>query len=380
MSFDFRTIREPSGDPLLRFVKHLQRVVSKAQTKDLINQLEDSEDIFGSSQDTRSAIKFQTDLNYNHVFHFDRPYYPPIDGDFVTCWIKGTSMGSTMRDYSEYGNNGNIRLGEPILVNGEPFDYLILDGNIGVPSTAVRFNRTTSPSYNNESCFIPDNTNLQITGLSTGFSIFIRFRLQSIEETDGRSTTLYEKIDDSTPNNGFMLQVKNDGSLVAIVNKNGTITAKQTGIGVIEPNAVYDVWLTFDISGPTIKIYVNSGEQPLTDFTGSVNWQEDLTNHDLWLMNRGYLSKGFAHGDLYDFVFYQKEKIVSQTEVNNHYINKLSISAIPAGQIMIANHWATKEEIIRIEFTGIYRYDIGGTVAELASFTSTCFMSGTFTT
>ena len=377
MSFDFRTIRQPSGDPLLKFVNHLQRALSKKLTKDLVDQMEDSEDIYSVGQDIDSAIKVQTDLSYNHVFKFDKEYYAPIDANYVTCWIRGRGMGFSLRDYSEYENTASLN-GEPILVNGTPFDYLMLTENDGVPSTALRFNRTTSNSYNAENIQIPETTDLRITSLATGFSIFIRFRLQTLEETNGRSTTLYQKIDDSTPNNGFMLQVKTDGSLVAIVKKGGTTTAKQTGSGTIQPNTVYDVWLTFAVSGPTTKIYVDNGEQVLTDFTGSVNWQDDLTNHNLWLMNRGYLSKGWAHGDLYDFKFYQKEKIVSLTEIQNHYTNKLSISAIPAGQVMMANYWAPIAIVERITFTGIYRYDIAGSVAELASFTTTCF-TGAFT-
>lgn len=381
MSFDFRTIRQPSGDPTQKNINHLQRALSKKLTKDLVDQLDDSEDIYSSGQNIDSAIKFQTDLSYNHVFTFDKEYYHPIDADYLTCWIRGRGMGSTLRDYSEYGNTADINHGEPILVNGAPFDYLMLNGNVGAPSTALRFNRSTSPSVNAEWAQIPETADLQITGLSTGFSILVRFRLQTLEETDGRSTTLYQKIDDSTPNNAFMLQVKTDGRLVAIVKKGGTTTAKETDIGIIEPNVVYDVWITFDVSGPTLKIYVNDGELPTSNFTGTVNWQEDLTNHDLFLMNRGYLSEGFAHGDLYDFKFYQKEKIVSLTEVNNHFENRLSISAIPPGQVAMTNYWTPSSSLstARVVLTQIYRYDIGGSVAELASFTSTCFTGVAFT-
>ena len=127
---------------------------------------------------------------------------------------------------------------------------------------------------------------------------------------------------------------------------------------------------------------INNNEEVLSNFTGSVNWQEDLTNHDLWIMNRGYLTEGFTHGDLYDFMFYQKEKVVSDVEVNNHYTNKLSISAIPAGQILVANHWSVGTVIdqLRTIVTGIFRYNIAGGGSAFAGYTSTGFTSTGYTT
>jgi len=212
----------------------------------------------------------------------------------------------------------------------------------------MRFNRPTSDLENQEYLQIPDDTDLQITTLSTGFSIFIRVQILSAANQNGQARTVYEKIDDSTPNNASMLQVTSDGRLVFIVKRGGTTYAKQTGSGLVPPQTVYDIFCVYAVSGNTIQIFVNGIEQSLNNYTGSVTWQTTLTNHDLFIFQRGAGSNaGFLYGDLFDFKFY-KELVVSSTQVINHWNNKITISNIPYGQCMITNYWATFGGIVSV--------------------------------
>ena len=230
----------------------------------------------------------------------------------------------------------------------------------------MRFNRQTSDFQNQEWLQVPDDPALQVAGLATGFSIFTRFQLYSIDQQEGRARTIFEKIDDSTPNDATMLQVKDDGRLVFIVKDGGVTTAKETGVALTPAFSVYDVFVTYAVSGHVIHIYVNGVDQTLSDFGGSVNWQTTLTNHDLFIFRRGLGDDGgFVDGDLFVFKRYQ-EMIVSQTQVTNHWNNKITISSIPYGQCMVTNYWATFGET--------------GVIMPTCSFSYTSFTSTSFTT
>ena len=161
-----------------------------------------------------------------------------------------------------------------------------------------------------------------------------------------------------------MLQVKSDGRVVFIVKIGGVTTAKETGMALTPPFSVYDVFVTYAVSGPTIHIYVNGVDQSLNNFTGTVNWQTTLTNHDMYIFQRGAGSNaGFVNGDLYVFKYY-KEMVVSSTQVTNHWTNKITISPTAFGECMITNYWAT--------FGG------AGVIPTLCSFSSTSFSSTSF--
>jgi len=287
-----------------------------------------------------SVIKYHT-IQSEQRFDFNTIYYPTFepDGNIVRVLLRGTSLGNILADRSGFNNDASI-YGDPTLVEST-FDPGI--HTYGTKSTAMSLNRATSTTANQEYLQIADNTGTQITGLTTGFSIFIRFQVRDITDQNGLSRTLFEKIDDSTPNNGYMLQVKDTGKLVFIVKKAGVTIAKETAAGLIttSANSVYDVFLTFAVSGSVMHVYINGTDRTLTTFAGSVNFQSTLTNHDLFLFFRGKGSTGgFVDGNLFDFKYY-REKVVTSTEVTNHWNNKLTISPTAFGHCMITNYWAT---------------------------------------
>ena len=344
MSFDFRTVREPSNDPVLKYITSLQKQMSKVLTKDQIDQLEGAEDIFGDVTDTDSAIKFQTNLNSLNLFTFDKQYYPPFEPDHgkLRLWLLGGNLGAYLKDYSTFDRTCSI-LGDPILVDGSPFDSGIHTS--GTKSIALRFNRPTSIVEGTE-CIQVDATSTTTLGVAsrvTGKSYFARVRLFDLSTQEGFSRTIFEKIDDSTPNDAAALIVTQDGRLRFYIKRAGTFYNAQTATGTITTDTVYDIWCTYAVSGNVQHIYVNNVDKSLTD-PGNPNLQSDLTNNDLWIFQRGAgTDAGFVYGDLYDFRIYD-EKVVSGTEVGYFNTNKWSISDIPFGQVMIAGYWATYDE------------------------------------
>lgn len=339
MSTDFRGLVPASNDPLLQIFVALQKKFAKfitTQQVDLIDS--DNEDIYSDGQDMDTVIKYHS-LNHEQLFSFDKKFYPTFepDGQYVTLYLKGRSMGNTLKDWSGFNNTAEIH-GDPILV---PSDFDPGTYTYGTKSTALRFNRTGGEFENNEWLQVPDAANLRVSSLSTGFSMFFRFQLYNIDNQNGRSRTLFQKIDDATPDNATMLQVKSDGRLVFIVIDGGVTTAKETGAALTPPFSVYDVFVTYTVSGSVLHIYVNGVDQTLNDFTGDINWQTSTTDYDLYIYQRGAGSDaGFANGDMFIIKRYQ-EMIVSQTQVTNHWNNKITISPHEYGTSMITNYWAT---------------------------------------
>jgi concanavalin A-like lectin/glucanase superfamily protein len=340
VSFDFRGIRVQSNDPMLQFLVEQQKKLAKFLTD---NQLEstdsDNEDIYSDAQDMETAVKYHSELGGQHKFLFIKDYYPPFEPDFnqVKCWIRGTNLGNTIEDISGFNSHATL-YGDPTLVDGTiDLGYQ----THGVKSIALRLNRPTSDFENEEWLQIPDTTGLQLASATTGFSAFFRIRMQSLAQQGGRDATIIEKIDDSTPNNGILLKVEPDGTLDFIVKDGGVTTAKETAAGAIVAGTVYDIFVTYATSGPTIHIYINGVDQTLSNFAGSVNWHETLTNHDVFIGRRGLgNTEGFAYMDFYDFKPYYN-RIVNQTEVTQHQTNKWTIANIGFGHVMIVDHYAT---------------------------------------
>jgi hypothetical protein len=344
-SFDFRGIRIQGNDPQTQFIIELQKRLIQFLTENQVAALEsENEDIYLDAPDMETAIKWHSELGSQQLFDFHRTYYPPFepDGQFVTLYIKGRNLGNTLTDYSGFNNFITIH-GDPTLVAG-PADFDPGIHTHGTKAKAIRFNRPTSKFENDEWLQITDSTRLQIAGQTVGFSLFVRFICYSLADQGDWSPTIYEKIDDSTaiPNDAQMLEVKSDGRLVFIVRDGAVNVPKQTAAGTIVAGEIYDVFVTYGVSGAVMHVYVNGVDKTLSNFTGNINWQTDNNNHDMCIARRGLgEDAGFHYCDVFIFKYY-REMIVSQTQVTNHWINKQTISPHPFGRTMVANYFATK--------------------------------------
>jgi len=349
LSFNIRNIREISNEPQTKFINQLAKKLSKFLTEQEVEKLEGKEDIYSNAEDVESIIKHHT-FGSTKYFDFQTMYYPPVepDGDKVTCWVKGDNIGGTVNDISGFANHGTVN-GDPILVDGAPFDYGIHTG--GNKSIALRFNRPTSSLENQEYIIIPDAVNLGINGIATGMSYFIRFKLGSIVEQNGWGRTLFEKVDDNTPDNAIRVLVADTGRITVRIKRGGTQYNSQTAASTIAAGTVYEVFITYAVSGNITHVYVNNVDKTLSDPGTSTNWHGDLSNHDLAIFARGVFSdNGRVYGDLYDYMIY-REKVVSAAEVGYHFTNKWTIGNIAYGHVLVSDYWATYVEPAQAAYT-----------------------------
>jgi hypothetical protein len=335
--FNIRNIREISTEPLTKFTNSLAKKFFKFLNEQQQEKLENKEDIYSISDDSGSVIKYHN-FTSTHSFDFLTQYFPPSEPDLdkMKLWIKGDNIGNTINDISGYSNHGTLH-GDPMLIDGTPFDYGIHTG--GTKSIAVRFNRPTSELVNAEYIAIPDATNLQISGIATGMSYFLRFRIHSLANQGSQNRTLLEKKDNSTPTNGMIVKVTTDGKLIVIITRSGTDYKQETATSTIATDTVYELWITYAVSGNTIKVYLNNVDKSLSASSDTPNYHAG-SNLEFNIFRRGAGSQGYVYGDFWDFELF-KEKVVSATEVGRHYTNKWTLADIPFGQVMISDYWAT---------------------------------------
>lgn len=338
MSIDFRGLRPRSDDPLVQVFTELQKKFAKfitAQQTELIDS--DNEDIYTDGQDMDSVIKYHSELSSQTKFTFDKKYYPAGDAILISCWLRSMDLGNAVKDRSGH-NNQAVLHGDPTLVDGT-LDLGIMTQ--GAKSIARRMNRPSSDLQNQEWISVPDAPDVRIASLTVGISIFVRFRLLSLDDQGGRAPTIFEKIEDASATNAMMLQAKSDGRLIFVFKNGGTLIAKESALPTVVTGAVYDVWMVFDEADDSIHGYKDGVELTLEDFTGNINWQSNTTDYDLQIFRRGPdEEEGFVYGDFYDYKIYQ-EYVVSDLDVQRHFINKWTISDIPFGQVMITNYWST---------------------------------------
>ncbi len=373
MSANLRDIREISNSPNDKFVSHLAKKISDFANAQQTQDLENKEDIYSSAQDVDSKLSFHNFVSNKQFTNIE--YFPPNepDGDKVRVFIKPRNMGDNVPDMSGEGNTGFIE-GEPILVDGYPFDDGISTG--GFKSLALRFNRPTSITRNEEGMYVYNAArNRASEALSSGISFFIRFRVFSLSQQGGADRRLFEKTDNNPVTDGVIVRVSSSGRIKVVFENSNVQYLQETTNAVIsaddpdnpDPSKIYDLWVTFNKTGNAIKIYVNGVDQSLTSST-TVDYHSDLTDLNWAIFFRGEGSNdGFTYGDLYDFRVY-REKIVSQTEVTRMYTNKWTISDIPFGQVMVADYYSAYDE------------DAGGGPGDAGPYSSVGFNSTGFDT
>jgi hypothetical protein len=373
-SFNLRNIREGSGNaPLEKEVNRIARVVARNLASQQIDLVDEPEDIFPSGIDVETSVKFHDELTSANQFYFDKAYYPCNEPDYnkVQLMLKGKSQGNLLKDFSGYGRHAT-EIGEPILVDGGPFDPGFFD--FGVKSRALRFNRPTSQYAEKEYLTVPDATGIRISGATSGISYMFRYRPMSLESQEGNfDPRVFEKTDDNTPNYGVQVRHNSEGRYKIVIKYNGTEIIKHSATGTIVAGNVYTHFLTFNPTGNVVKLYrcIEPGntlvDVTLSDTTFGVNWHSDLTgpkSKQLTIFNRstGSEGEGDVYADFYNLYIY-RQKIVSSTEAQNLFTNKITIYPQPYGQCMVTNHCATNHIV----------------AGPTGSFTDASFTTGSFT-
>jgi hypothetical protein len=362
---DIKGLREISNDPFGKLLTALSKKFSEFLARDQAELVENPEDVYSDGQDVESALKYHS-FAMSKRFDLTTDYYSPSepDQDKLRLWLKGNAIGVQLKDWSELEKAAYL-YGDPILVDGAPFDYGITDGALNTKSIALRVNRPTSPLVNDEYIQISDAPSLQVSGMTVGISYFMRFKIHSLSTQGGLERTLFEKIDGVTIQDAVLALVTTDGRLKFYVRRSGMDYKWQTAINTIATDTVYEVWFTFSQSGPIAHIFVNNVDKSLTTPSAPPVFQSETDNYDLWLFQRGKgPEEGFFYGDFYDFMLF-REKVVTSTEVARHYINKWTLADIDFGHVLISNYSATfageTELVTRISKSMTYKWNVAVT-------------------
>jgi len=359
MSFDIRSSRALSNDPFGRTLAELSKKLSAFLSKDQAAQVENPEDIYADAQDVESVVKYHSFVaakKFPLNFYYSSASEPDYNKVKLYLGVVWPNLGNKMTDLSGFGNHADI-IGDPVLVDGAPFDAGIVDGiTTNTKSVAVKFNRPASKLVNREYLSIPDNAGLQVTGITTGISYFIRFRVHSLADEASFTSTLIAKSDDiTTPDNAVLIQVKTDGAMNFHVKRAGTSYNARTATGAIVADTVYDCWFTYANSGNVQHIWINNVDKWLTD-PGAPSYPKESTK--MKIMTR-HPDNGHIYGDFYHAVVI-RDKVVSSTEVGHHFTNKWTLADIAFGEVPVSNYSASHTQAT-------------------ASFTSTSFTSTSFT-
>jgi hypothetical protein len=345
--FNIRNIREISTDPTTKFANQLAKKLSKFLTKDQTDKLEGKLDIYSDSKDIDTVVRLHV-FTSTKRFTFDTQYFAAEEPDLNTCtiWLQGRSTGTLLRDLSGFDNTATLN-GDPIIVDGTPFDYGIHTG--GTKSLALRMNRGDHAELFDEQIAIADDARIRILGATTGISWFFRVRVFATDLSDGKRRTIYLKTDDNPVTAGIRVSIDptNKRWVIQLRRNGGAFISKETGINKFLTDTVYDAFITYTFAGDVVHLYLaKTGDGSPTDETLSTSgyteeWGPDPTQLGARLFKRGPNSEdGYVYGDLYDFKIF-RNRVITSTEAGRHWTNKWTLANIPFGQVMVTNYWAT---------------------------------------
>lgn len=240
-------------------------------------------------------------------------YQMPIepDGDKLRCWIKFLEFREGVIPDSSGFNNVIKTVGSPETaaspVSGLP--AVLLDGNV-------------------DRVIVENNSNMNLNGISIGFSVSLNFNPIAISLNNGKPRILAAKTDDDPAirDLGWMIWVEPTGTIYFLVRIAGVnFTASYTG-AVPALNKWYRLICTFDKVTNTPKIMLNASlsTEPVTAYTGDAelpSQQLDLTFGD------DVQGRGKWAGYVADFRYW-REKIISLAEATNYQNNNYTISNI----------------------------------------------------
>lgn len=245
-----------------------------------------------------------------------------------------------------------------------------MNGNI-----AVRFNGE------NQYVKTPSTNYINITGDTVGFSIFARFNVHSVNNSD---TILFQKMDDTNPNYGYEAWFINvpdqqptqiiTGNFISenfdLSNFGGNQTnnylddnydtsynqptplpsetspttlhfiVKWNGVyykceaSSISLNTWYDVWFIFDKVNLAVKMYVNN---VLVTTTSTVTSKMVSGTDTSLCIGSSNNQKYYFNGYIQDFRFWN-EKLITAPQIGYQWVNKLTISNIPFNRSAVVGY------------------------------------------
>jgi len=276
---------------------------------------------------------------------------PTLEPDVsqLKTWIEFDNTGGLLQDLSTFDHDAHIH-GVSRIWWGIRYGY-------GPLSLEAIFDGRTNYGE------IIDHNDLSFD--NTDFTIQFRFLPFDLSMSAVHKQVIVSKKDPSGPNIWFAFELGADGSATfnlslssvdkySITIPAGTVTA--VAYADVTPDTPrYDVVITFEFITRTLKVYLNNAA--FTTVTNTIPSTSNIPDYDGYDLQFGRytalvsrpvtlpqtgeldpirLFSKLYFGTLQQFKFW-KGRILTSTEVTNHYTNKVTIANIPFGEVAIPN-------------------------------------------
>jgi hypothetical protein len=331
------------------------------------------------SKHTDDLVLVKDDLSFTKLNTKTNKYYGPFEPDGVNLkyWCRFNHIAKRMKDES-FSGNYTIPHGNPKLIRGPD------DGVKGGVIMSM-INSLDSQEYYQ----VPDNVGLRVSGLTTGFSIYLAFIIQNDFVGEGgaqsytsrgikplgfktpgiklsfyttisnptNNATVAFKVDDITPTNGWWVRVGANGELKFFVLRAGVVYNFISAGNKIKKGQLYECTLTYTIAGNVLTMRINNEVQ--VDSANETPTFPANHNLDLWIAS-GPETIQEVQEDIIEIPIITKTEIMegvlkdirkydnlifSSTQQDNIWNNKRSISPIAFGKLAVAGYAFFNENV-----------------------------------
>jgi hypothetical protein len=322
MSYNWLLVRGASADPLsLRFAA-LQNKQSIAENEIFKPERANPKILSKYTEDqvlVQDPLSF-SQLRYGQNIHYQGPFEP--DGVNLKCWHRFNHIAKKMHDHS-FSGNYTYPIGNPQLCVG-PTDGV----KGGTIVTKINSNPNSIDYF-----YTPDAPGIRVSGMTTGFSVYTNFMINSIASSGGVDSTIHFKVDNSGGTDGWMLKVGPAGDLVWAVRRASTTRYFISSANKITTDRFIAVCLTYTASTNAMTMRIDNEVQTNT---GSISIGFPTAHRlDLFHGIRTNQNSGKMIGRLSDFRWYN-DMIFTSAQMDNIWNNKRSISPIQYGHLSVA--------------------------------------------
>jgi hypothetical protein len=372
-------VRGASSDPAALKFTALMNKQSIAENQILEPERRDPDIV---SIHTDDLVLVQDKFHFTKLNTNTNKYYGPFEPDGVNLkyWCRFNHIAMQIMDES-FTKNYTIPVGNPRLIHG-PDDGV----KGGTVMTEINICDQTVPTY----FYVKDAVGIRVSGVTTGFSVYVAFIIQNESIVSGGIVTFTNKgikplgfktpgiklssyasspgtggnvsivfkVDDITPTNGWWLRVGPSGELKFFVLRAGIVYNFISAVGKIKKGQLYECTITYTITGNAITMRINNEVQ-----TDSANETPTFpANHTLDMkIATGPETATTVIGDDTDeeVVYTQTETmegvmkelrkydslIFTGAQQDNIWNNKRSISPIAFGKLAVAGHTKFNENV-----------------------------------
>lgn len=324
MSLPWLLVRGANANPAALKFSALMNKQNMSENETFKPEKRDPDIISKHTEDTillQDPFSFRK-LRYINNLHFFGPFEP--DGVKLKYWCRFNTIKRGLHDHS-FSKNLTYPVGKPRLCIGPD------DGSKG-GTIVTRINKDpTSTDY----FYTPDAAGIRVSGMTTGFSIYLVFGFDAIAQHNSIDPTIAMKVDASDGANGWMLRVGVNGELKWFVRRAGTTRNFISENNKITTGRYIAVVLTYTASGNVMTMRIDNETQ--TDSADESPTFPTAHRLDLFHGIGPNQNSGKMVGRFGDSRWYN-DLILDSDQQDNIWNNKRSISPTQYGLLSIAGH------------------------------------------